>query len=130
MKTFKEYIMNEGMLDNIMKYLIKNIGAVQKKYIEKQSNYGRELPDFIKKIKVVGDAKIKGYKWVTVTGKNTKEKICLINVKDPEISQYTLDEIIQYVKDEYKVTYQIAPLPELEQNDITPYVIVKIKVEK
>ena len=123
MNTFKDLFedkVNEGLLQKGMDWLIKNTATFEEMYINTQKNYGAktfviESPmDNIKFMK-----KKNKYVYFSVKYKN-KDLLCIMK------EDYKTD-LEDYISDNEPVALTLAKLTKLENNNITPYFIKKIR---
>jgi len=120
---------NEGLVDKIQKWFIKNVTSSQKKYIETQSKNGRSNYKVAKSFIKIGNAKVPGYVWVVITSSRGEEELCLLDDKTPKVTAFTTSEIEDSIIEGAKVLYQTCPLEDLEKDDIIPEVIVSLTVD-
>jgi hypothetical protein len=114
-------LLNEGLFQKGVDWLIKNTATFEDLYIKNQKNYSNGLPFTVNSpMKNIKFLRVKnGYSYFTVKTVK-KELLCVMK------EEYKTD-MEDYISDDAPVRLFTAKLSKLENNGITPYFITKIR---
>jgi len=120
--------LSECVIDKMITWAIKNIGIVQKAYIEDQRTHGNKVLIKAIEFEYLRDSEIKGYVFVKVKYSKGKEYLCLIDDKTTITTSEDVSEIENDVKNGMNVMLSVSELIKLKNNGIIPMLITKVVI--